>query len=63
MMSEFSVFINFYQYNFTSLLVSCLRISKFWAFPSGSAVKNLPTNAGDTVLIPGLGGPHMPLSN
>ena len=31
-------------------------------FPGGSAVKNLPGNAGDTALIPGLGGPHMPRS-
>ena len=26
-----------------------------WAFSAGSAVKNLPTNAGDMSLIPGLG--------
>ena len=30
-----------------------------WGFPGGSVVKNLPARAGDTVLIPGLGGPHM----
>ena len=28
-------------------------------FPSGSAVKNPPANAGDMVLIPGPGGSHM----
>ena len=26
-----------------------------WGFPGGSVVKNLPANAGDTALIPGLG--------
>ena len=29
-------------------------------FPYGSVVRNLPTNAGDTVLTLGLGGSHMP---
>ena len=28
-------------------------------FPGGSVVKNLPANAGDAGLIPGLGRPHM----
>jgi len=28
---------------------------RFQSFPGGSVVKNLPTNAGDTGLIPGLG--------
>ena len=32
-------------------------------FPGGAVVENLPTNAGDTGLSPGLGGSHMPLSN
>ena len=32
-------------------------------FPGGSVVKNLPTNAGDTGLIPGLGRFHMLWSN
>ena len=27
-------------------------------FPGGSVVKNLPANAGDAGLIPGLGRPH-----
>ena len=26
-----------------------------WGFPGGSVVKNLPANAGDAGLIPGLG--------
>ena len=30
-------------------------------FPGGSVVKNLPANAGDTSLIPGLGNPGKPL--
>jgi len=29
------------------------------SFPGGSVVKNLPANAGDTDLIPGLGRSHM----
>ena len=32
-------------------------------FPGGSVVKNLPANAGDTGLSPGLGRSHMPQSN
>ena len=30
------------------------------SFPDGSVVKNLPADAGDTGLIPGLGGSHVP---
>ena len=32
-------------------------------FPGGTAVKNPPTNAGDTGLSPGLGRSHMLQSN
>ena len=32
-------------------------------FPGGTVVKNLPSNAGDTGLSPGLGRSHMPRSN
>ena len=32
-------------------------------FPDGAVVKNLPANAGDTDLIPGLGRFHMLQSN
>ena len=32
-------------------------------FPGGAVVRNLPANAGDTGLSPGLGRPHMPRSN
>ena len=33
------------------------------AFPGGPVVKNLPCNARDTGLIPGLGRSYMPCSN
>ena len=32
-------------------------------FPGGAVVENLPANAGDTGLSPGLGRSHMPRSN
>ena len=32
---------------------------EMWGFPGGSMVKNLPANAGDVGLIPGLGRSHM----
>ena len=32
-------------------------------FPGGPVVKNLPCNAGDTGLIPGPGGFHIPQGN
>ena len=32
-------------------------------FPGGAVVRNLPANAGDTGLSPGLGRSHMPRSN
>ena len=32
-------------------------------FPGGAGVENLPANAGDTGLSPGLGRSHMPRSN
>ena len=35
----------------------------FWGFPGGAVVENLPANAGDTGLSPGLGGSHMPRCN
>ena len=34
-----------------------------WGFPGGTAVENLPANAGDTGSSPGLGRSHMPRSN
>ena len=32
-------------------------------FPGGAVVENLPANAGDTGLSPGLGRSHMPQSD
>ena len=37
------------------------RISHWWGFPGGSALKNPPANAGDPGLIPGWGGGEDPL--
>ena len=37
--------------------------SLFRGFPGGAVVENLPANAGDTGLSPGLGRSHMPQSN
>ena len=39
------------------------NISELRDFPGGAVVKNLPANAGNTGLIPGLGRSHMPRSN
>jgi len=32
-------------------MIMVLRIAKFWGFPGGSVVKNLPANTGDKGLI------------
>ena len=40
-----------------------LENSKCSGFPCSSVVKNLPANARDTGLIPGLGGSHTPWGN
>ena len=37
--------------------------NKCGGFPGGAVVENLPANAGDTGLSPGLGRSHMPQSN
>ena len=34
-----------------------------WGFPGGAVVENLPANAGDMGLSPGLGRSHMSRSN
>ena len=39
--------------------ISYLFQSQFWDFPGSPVVKNLPANAGDMGLIPGLGRFHM----
>ena len=38
-------------------------VKKGGGFPGGAVVENLPANAGDAGLSPGLGGSHMPRSN
>ena len=38
-------------------------IKKYWGFPGGAVVENLPANAGDTGSSPGLGRSHMPQSD
>ena len=37
--------------------------NKIEGFPGGAVVENLPANAGDTGLSPGLGRSHMPRSS
>ena len=38
-------------------------VERMWDFPGSTVVKNLPANARDMVLSPGLGRYHMPQSN
>ena len=45
------------------LLLICFLKIYAWDFPGGPVVKNVPVNAGDRGLIPGLGRFHMSLSN
>ena len=40
-----------------------LKLENKKGFPGGAVVKNLPANAGDTVLIPAPGRSHMPQCN
>ena len=40
-----------------------LSKQKFWDFPGGAVVRNLPANAGDTGSIHVPGRSHMPWSN
>ena len=40
-----------------------VRVHQLQDFPGGEVVKNLPANAGDTGLSPGLGRSHMPRSS
>ena len=42
---------------------STVKTMRCWDFPGGAVVKNLPANAGDTGLSPGLGRSHMLQSN
>ena len=45
------------------LLHSKVKNQERWGFPGGAVVDNLPADAGDTGLSPGLGGSPMPRSN
>ena len=40
-----------------------LNVNALGGFPGGAVVENLPSNAGDTGLSPGLGRSHMPRSS
>ena len=44
-------------------ILADLSINISMGFPGGAVVENLPANAGDTGLSPGLGRSHMPRSN
>ena len=47
-----------------SLIIREMQIKTIMrGFPGGAVVENLPANAGDTGLSPGLGRSHMPRSN
>ena len=43
-------------------MVKFYCIKRWWGFPGGAVVENLPANAGDMGSSPGLGGSHMPQS-
>ena len=43
--------------------LDCFLNNKVGGLPGDAVVKNLPANAGDTGLSPGLGRCHMPQSN
>ena len=52
-----------HSWAYTQTKLQFKKIHAPWDFSGGAVVKNLPANAGDTALIPGLGRSHMPLSN
>ena len=45
------------------IIIKIFLKKKIRGFPGGAVVENLPANAGDTGLSPGLGRSHMPRSN
>ena len=47
-----------YRFNTTPI-----KVTKAWGFPGGPVVENLPGNAGDMGLSPGLGRSHILQSN
>ena len=49
--------------SFRSKLLTAVQESIGGKFPGGCVIKNLPSKAGDTGLVPGLGGSHMPQSS
>ena len=52
-----------YYYSTITILYTCTFNIIHQGFPGGAVVENLPANAGDTGLSPGLGRSHMPRSN
>ena len=42
-------------HNFNTFAIICILVQNKKGFPGGSAIKNLPANAGDVGSIPGLG--------
>ena len=48
---------------FNKILTNQIQYYLEWGFPGGAVFENLPANAGDTGLSPGLGRSHMPRSN
>ena len=52
-----------FKMSFRSKLLTAVQDSIGGKFPGGSVIKNLPSKAGDTGLVPGLGGSHMPQSS
>ena len=51
------------RYHLTPVRMAIIKKSTNRGFPGGAVVENLPANAGDTGLSPGLGRSHMPRSN
>ena len=47
----------------TGRQMQMIKMNEVGDFPGGAVVENLPANAGDTGLRPGLGRSHMPRSN
>ena len=50
------------KYHLTRVRMTIIKKST-GGFPGGAVVENLPANAGDTGLSPGLGRSHVPQSN
>ena len=44
------------------IMVLNVKMQNYRGFPGGAVVENLPANAGDMGLSPGLGRSHMPRS-